>query len=643
MSFKLNQLELTPDYDAYKDFKISFGKDYDHQVVRRGQPVSQVKSGKVESVSINFPLARETASAGITLQNQVKELVKNTDISEVYLNWDAATHLNGYYTLEDADISIPEGGITGGYAEFSAKLTKLGVRERVQRALQCNKSNRTTAYGTALITPASIHGFPYGSSVFSSSGTFYNRVGSEGNIPVVLNATAQDLFPYEQDPSNIGKGDVRVYDDMGGTNRTNWVEVYGVDHKFIGDVVIENNLIQANTLTGSVFGTANPGRFNLKYFDGTSYTNAGTCSFLETGGVDHGTSSPKLSLNKVSPEESEVVLSYPPAGNSLKVKLKLQRGRWDVLGKPDFVTGSVHGSFIAKMIPPAGFDYVEADGSYSGGTTAGEYAIAMATKNHLVAYDTATAFHQGLSRVATRGHNSTFVINDRTGTVQADTYLSEGSATKNYDGTYSLLDVGYYVVSGAGKGVRSSLKVTFPTSSQVINSATLSLYVIGQSGTTAGRTHWAYKLTEAGWVENQACWGSYKTGSAWATPGGDYATASPAGGSLTVLTPGNWMHFPVTGIVQNASTSGTVNILVKDSDESGTFARWVEFPSMQHASASLRPKLIIANKINELKMATGSDYVSLFAVKPPSGQDTPANLGQQLLTDAEALNQVIER
>lgn len=408
MSFKLNQLELTPDYDAYKNFSISVGKDYQTQVISGGFPISQVHSGQVDKVSISFPLACSTASAGVNLQNQVRELAKNVDVSEVYLNWSAATHLNGYYTLEDADIKIPTGGITGGFAEFGAKLSRIGQKEQVQSALQLNKASRAHAYGT-MVTAQSLHGFPCGASVFSTSGTFYNRSGSEGSVGVAQNAGSQDLFPYEQEEGSIGKGDVRVYDDMGASGtRANWVEVFGPDHKFTGDIVLENGLIQV--LSRKEFGTYVPGGLSLKYFDGTSYTSTGTCAFLEEDGVNHGGVVPKVSMNKVSPEESEALLSFPPSGNSLKVRVKLKRGRFDVEAKPCFITGSVHANFVTEMYITPSLDYAEADGTYSGGTVSGSYSVAMASKNYIVAYNNATQFFQGMARTATRTNPSRFYV-----------------------------------------------------------------------------------------------------------------------------------------------------------------------------------------------------------------------------------------
>ena len=412
MSFKLNHLEIQPDYDAHKDFKISVGKNYDYQTIQGGFPLAQVRNVDPDRVSISFPLARETASAGITLQNQVRELVKNPEVGEVYLNWSGATHLNGHYALDSADISIPTGGIDGGYADFSAKLTKIGEKERVQRALQMNRVVRSpSTYGTVGVQSA--HAFPFASSVFSTSGVFNNRVGSLGDIPWARNATHQDLFPYEQDSGSIGLGDVRVYDDMGdAATRANWVEVFGPDHKFTGDAVLENTLLQV--FTRKTFTADIPGGLTLKYWntDDTDYAVAGTASFVEIDGVNYGTTVPKISIKKINAEGADLVMSYPPSANSLKVKLELKRGKWDVIAKPDMITGTVPTNLVARLGVGTYNTQVVADTAVNTDTKAdGTHAILTGTSNYFTSKDAGiTSPHFGILKTGTRSYNNFYQV-----------------------------------------------------------------------------------------------------------------------------------------------------------------------------------------------------------------------------------------
>lgn len=425
MSFKLNQLEIQPDYDALKNWDDSFGKGYSHVPVQGQSPIASVKNIKQEKISIKFPLATETASVGITLQNQVKELVKNPDIPEVYLNWSGATHLNGYYSLEDAKIKIPEGGITSGFAEFDAKLTKLGRDDYAQRGLQLNKVARTTPF--SLMTAQSVHGFPFASSVFSSSGTFYTREGSEGIIATVIDAGSQDIFPFEQAVTDIGEGDVRVYDDMvSSATRANWVEVYGPEHKFIGDVVVENGLVQLHSNRRSSASATVPGRIDHHFYNGTLYKIALPIFFSEKGGAQYGTTSPKISLDKVSPEESTLTLTYPPTANSLKVKLRLRRGHWQTEAKCAFTTGVVPGTFWTTFVNQGtNWNTVLSDAAHSTATGAGTYSTANATKNYIVGYVTTSSnLFQGMANSASNANPNQFNVS---GSISDTLYLATGT------------------------------------------------------------------------------------------------------------------------------------------------------------------------------------------------------------------------
>jgi hypothetical protein len=108
-----------------------------------------------------------------------------------------------------------------------------------------------------------------------------------------------------------------------------------------------------------------------------------------------------------------------------------------------------------------------------------------------------------------------------------------------------------------------------------------------------GRTYWAYKLSRTDWVESEATWNIYKTGSNWTTAGGDYVTSSPAGGSKVMPASFGWVSWDILAIVQDAQTNGiAVELLLKDGTESGDALG--EFHSKEYTSdTSLRPKLVI--------------------------------------------------
>lgn len=143
---------------------------------------------------------------------------------------------------------------------------------------------------------------------------------------------------------------------------------------------------------------------------------------------------------------------------------------------------------------------------------------------------------------------------------------------------------------------RSVLKFDFSAlpSGATISAATLSLYRAGGATGAVGRTYCLYELTQTGWVELEVTWNSYKTGSAWTTPGGDYTTTD--GASLTVPSAPNWMGWNVLALVQHfRSAHGKVaHFLLKDETEGTASNYYSYFWSREYAvDTTLCPKLEI--------------------------------------------------
>lgn len=120
-----------------------------------------------------------------------------------------------------------------------------------------------------------------------------------------------------------------------------------------------------------------------------------------------------------------------------------------------------------------------------------------------------------------------------------------------------------------------------------------------------GKTVWAYKLTRTDWVELEATWNSYKTGSAWTTPGGDYVTSAPAGGSTTFPASFGWMTWNVLAIVQDAyDGSIPAEFLVKFETE-GLAEDYSSprFWTKESADSDLYPKLVIDYTVPIIELA----------------------------------------
>lgn len=186
--------------------------------------------------------------------------------------------------------------------------------------------------------------------------------------------------------------------------------------------------------------------------------------------------------------------------------------------------------------------------------------------------------------------------NDPTLTVQPsakDTYLYSPDPDGNYgtDAQLRLNDKSIYTQRPILEFDISDL----PAGATLI-SATLQLYYFYCDAPSAGKTVWAYKLTRTNWVETEATWNSYKTGSSWTTKGGDYVTFNPSGGKTTVPASFGWMSWGVLAIVQDAYDSANpAEFLVKfETEELPSGGVLVIFHSNNYTGdASLCPKLVI--------------------------------------------------
>ncbi len=182
---------------------------------------------------------------------------------------------------------------------------------------------------------------------------------------------------------------------------------------------------------------------------------------------------------------------------------------------------------------------------------------------------------------------------DPTLTIQgsgSDTELSEllkntnfGSGTSiTLDGRVGLRNVGLILMSLGD----------LPAGA-VISTATFSTYWYN---TESGETVALYRLRRADWVEAEATWNIYKTGSNWGTAGAlntttDHDTTVTASGTLPASN-NNWMAINVKSIVEHAvANSLAFNVLMIQTSGGGTnqFCYSKEYAT----NTSLRPKLVI--------------------------------------------------
>lgn len=140
--------------------------------------------------------------------------------------------------------------------------------------------------------------------------------------------------------------------------------------------------------------------------------------------------------------------------------------------------------------------------------------------------------------------------------------------------------------------------------------ATLYLFWFSQMNSKGNTISYTIKrLTRSDWVENQVTWNSYKTGSAWTTPGGDTTDTGKFSGSFSssVDYPNEWLGWPIDNIAKNIFNEGgrIIDVLFKAYAERGapenpgyeTQTGYQFFHDRAYSDINLRPYLEIVYKL----------------------------------------------
>jgi hypothetical protein len=173
----------------------------------------------------------------------------------------------------------------------------------------------------------------------------------------------------------------------------------------------------------------------------------------------------------------------------------------------------------------------------------------------------------------------------------ADTFILEAAATTNY-GTADYIGVTPYNTWRRVGLLRFNLPTALPTP----YIARLRMKTIATGA--ADRIIAAYRLLRTDWVETEATWYIYKTGSSWGWSGAlndttDFTTvaAAYAGAPGAYL----WAEWDVTRQVETAlaSVSGVVHILLRDTGASAAIDNF--FNTREDGGDVVRPRLVISS------------------------------------------------
>lgn len=217
-----------------------------------------------------------------------------------------------------------------------------------------------------------------------------------------------------------------------------------------------------------------------------------------------------------------------------------------------------------------------------------------------------------------------------------DTYLNYPFPTSNYGTATSI-----FISEGNIYTKRGILEfdISALPSGVTILSALLKLYYHWAAGASStGKTTWAYKLTRNDWVEAEATWNIYKTGSNWTASGGDFVTSSPSGGSDIVPVEFGWMEWDVADVVEDAidvESWSVVELLVKFATDTVGAESRIDFYSKEYSGdTSLRPKLVIEYIMEKEgdDIGNGVEVLELSAILTKEESGTGVDSGVMGLT-----------
>jgi hypothetical protein len=175
----------------------------------------------------------------------------------------------------------------------------------------------------------------------------------------------------------------------------------------------------------------------------------------------------------------------------------------------------------------------------------------------------------------------------------ADTYLSDGNPTTNY-GAGTTVNLANISTLHWRSIVSFDFHSLVPSLATII-SATLSMYFYSFA---TGRTLTVYRLLRTDWIEAQATWNIYKTGSNWGTAGalGSGVDFTPTDAvAMTSLNGAGWLSWNVKNQVQTArnSVGGVAHFIIEDTGAPAAGTGQGMYSREYVVDTSLCPKLYI--------------------------------------------------
>ena len=168
------------------------------------------------------------------------------------LRWDSTTYISGSKTVDGSSTSIySNAAITNDEGTFRFKFRPDDNKIDIYFHDGSGDVDESTDELILLDDDYDFNfemGYP--AFMYMMTNTTNYTVSSEG-----VSVSYPDMaISYEQDASDIGKGDVKCYDTNGEVSESDWSRVYSEGHDFVGDCVIQNGLIRLHVDIGASKG-----------------------------------------------------------------------------------------------------------------------------------------------------------------------------------------------------------------------------------------------------------------------------------------------------------------------------------------------------------------------------------------------------
>ena len=146
-------------------------------------------SMKGDALSIGGPIRVTSVADMKTIRQQLAGHVASPWERVIPVTWSLDSTVDGFYTLDDASVEVPEFGYRNGFASFDASLTKLPTGGSSWAECSSTGADRSGIPGG--VTASTWHAIPSTATAIDADGASYQftRTGPAGSVKIATSAT----------------------------------------------------------------------------------------------------------------------------------------------------------------------------------------------------------------------------------------------------------------------------------------------------------------------------------------------------------------------------------------------------------------------------------------------------------------------